>query len=170
MALAASALLASVESFYLKAPNSSSETTPVVRAFGVSSIESFKPTKAFRGTSQKHDKLTFRFDVDADLRPLFHWNTKQLFVYVSIEYEAENTPVNQVVVFDQIITNVRDARLELKNAKTEYALSDPRLSLGVLLGKRVNVKLVVDVMPYFGRPLEVVVDAFDYELPSEYLV
>jgi len=27
--------------------------------------------------------------VDADLRPAFNWNTAQLFVYVSVEWESD---------------------------------------------------------------------------------
>lgn len=45
---------------------------------------------------EKNDLGTLRFDMTADLTPLFNWNTKQLFVYLTAEYETQNNKVNQV--------------------------------------------------------------------------
>ena len=36
-----------------------------------------------------HDQAILSIGVDADLRSLFNWNVKQLFVYVTAEYETE---------------------------------------------------------------------------------
>ena len=32
----------------------------------------------------------FNLSLDVDFTPLFHWNTKQLFVYLALEYENAN--------------------------------------------------------------------------------
>lgn len=31
----------------------------------------------------------FNLSLDADFTKLFHWNTKQLYVYISVEYETD---------------------------------------------------------------------------------
>lgn len=50
-----------------------------------------------------------RFDLNADLSSLFHWNTKQVFVYVSASWPnatgAAEEPTNEAVIWDAIITN-----------------------------------------------------------------
>lgn len=43
------------------------------------------------------------FDLNADLRSIFSWNTKQLFVYVQAEYETEDNKRNEIVLWDSII-------------------------------------------------------------------
>ena len=43
------------------------------------------------------------FDVNADLRSVFTWNTKQLFVYVQAEYETQENRINEVVLWDSIV-------------------------------------------------------------------
>ena len=54
------------------------------------------------------------FDLDADLRSVFSWNTKQLFVYLQVEYETEKNKRNQIVLWDSIIQQkVRGARLRV---------------------------------------------------------
>ena len=34
--------------------------------------------------------------MQADLNPLFNWNVKQLFLYLTAEYETPNNKLNQV--------------------------------------------------------------------------
>ena len=48
--------------------------------------------------------------IDADLRSVFNWNVKQLFVYITAEYETEANVLNQVVVWDTIVNDVSQAR------------------------------------------------------------
>ena len=36
------------------------------------------------------------FLLQADLNPLFNWNVKQLFLYLTAEYETPNNKLNQV--------------------------------------------------------------------------
>ncbi len=43
------------------------------------------------------------FDLEADLRSVFSWNTKQLFVFLQAEYETEENGVNQIVLWDNIV-------------------------------------------------------------------
>ena len=47
------------------------------------------------------------FDMSADLRSLFTWNTKLVFLYVTAEYSTELNRLNQVVIWDYVIENVK---------------------------------------------------------------
>lgn len=46
---------------------------------------------------------SIRFDLSADLSPLFTWNTKQLFVYVTANYPAKDGQMAESVIWDTII-------------------------------------------------------------------
>ena len=39
------------------------------------------------------DRALFSIDIDADFRPAFHWNVKQLFVFVVAEYTSKANPI-----------------------------------------------------------------------------
>ena len=52
--------------------------------------------------------------MEADLTELFHWNNKQLFLYVMAEYKTEQNDINQVVVWDRIIKRGEKSKLDLK--------------------------------------------------------
>ena len=57
-----------------------------------------------RSTSfQQQDFGDITFDLTADLRPLWNWNVKELFLYVTAEYATEQNEFNQVILWDQII-------------------------------------------------------------------
>ena len=49
----------------------------------------------------------------ADLTPLFHWNTKQLFLYLQAEYVDAKGVKNEVVIWDRIIHSKERANLSL---------------------------------------------------------
>ncbi|KAI8581299.1 hypothetical protein K450DRAFT_232391 [Umbelopsis ramanniana AG] len=65
-----------------------------------------------------------KFDIDADLTPLFNWNTKQVFVTVVAEYETKTHNKNQVVVWDKIIRDKDSAKINLRKVSNKYALID----------------------------------------------
>ncbi|GFR50602.1 hypothetical protein Agub_g12879 [Astrephomene gubernaculifera] len=87
-------------------------------------------------------------DLDADLRSVFSWNTKQLFVFVQAEYETPENHVNQIVLWDHIIQQKERAHLQLANHKTKYAFIDTGRNLR---DRPVNLTLVWCVMPRVGR-------------------
>ncbi|KAJ5908551.1 Signal peptidase 22kDa subunit [Penicillium taxi] len=63
-------------------------------------------------SSKREEYAQIRFDLDADLSPLFNWNTKQLFVYVYATYSSSDNADSQLrdseaVVWDVIIPNVK---------------------------------------------------------------
>lgn len=56
-------------------------------------------------SSKREEYAQIRFDLDADLTPLFNWNTKQLFVYVVASYPSSTAAneTSQAVIWDTII-------------------------------------------------------------------
>ena len=117
------------------------------------------------------DRALLSFDIDADLRPAFHWNVKQLFVYVVASYATETTPKNQVVLWDKIVeaSDPDDKKvITEKNVFVKYALVDQGDDLR---GKDVTLQLMWDHMPitgllYMGEQPKASLSSFD--LPKEY--
>ena len=61
-------------------------------------------------SSKREEYAQIKFDLDADLSPLFTWNTKQLFVYVTAVYPPSNgaaaeggEALSEAVIWDVII-------------------------------------------------------------------
>ncbi|KAK9906606.1 hypothetical protein WJX75_004871 [Coccomyxa subellipsoidea] len=66
----------------------------------------------------------------ADLRDVFHWNTKQAFMYITAEFETPKNEVNQAVVWSRIVQKQKDANIkETVRFGYPYQLTDPGLSL-----------------------------------------
>ncbi|PYH42686.1 signal peptidase complex subunit SPC3 [Aspergillus saccharolyticus JOP 1030-1] len=80
---------------------------------GVTSQVKLKDVKVIKGrphyySTRKEEYAQMRFDLDADLTPLFNWNTKQLFVYVYATYpshpsNASSTALSHSILWDTII-------------------------------------------------------------------
>ncbi|KAJ5708926.1 Signal peptidase 22kDa subunit [Penicillium malachiteum] len=59
-------------------------------------------------STKRSEYAQIRFDLDADLSPLFNWNTKQLFVYVYATYSSSDDATSSVraseaIIWDSII-------------------------------------------------------------------
>jgi len=63
----------------------------------------------------KNDLGILKIDLSADLEPLFNWNVKQLFLYLTAEYETKSNKINQVVLWDKIIKRGEKALIKIKN-------------------------------------------------------
>jgi signal peptidase complex subunit 3 len=81
-----------------------------------------------------------------DLRPVWNWNTAQLFVYVTVEWESEAMPMNRAVIWDRIIRKEEEALIQ-EIVDTKYHLNDQHASLR---GKNLKISLNFDVMPIVG--------------------
>jgi signal peptidase complex subunit 3 len=118
------------------------------------------------------------FDLTVDLTPAFHWNIKQLFVYVVAIYETpdrvgrrrgKTTRTNQVVLWDKIIeADDPNKKIDEKSIFVKYALVDQGAELR---GKEVKLQLQWDHMPITGL-LHMDGQSFDncssFTLPEEY--
>ncbi len=54
----------------------------------------------FTNGKKKNDLGFLNFDLNVDLEPLFNWNVKQLFLYLTAEYE---TKANVLFIYKQKI-------------------------------------------------------------------
>lgn len=120
------------------------------------------------------DRALLSFDIHADMRPAFHWNIKQLFVYVVASYKTDSKETNQIVVWDKILEAVDHSStnsnmvIQEENVFVKYALVDQG---DELRGKDVTLQLMWDHMPitgllYMGE--QNVDTATTFTLPTEY--
>ncbi|KAI9299149.1 signal peptidase 22 kDa subunit [Neoconidiobolus thromboides FSU 785] len=70
------------------------------------------------------DFVSAKMDINADFSSLFNWNTKQIFVYVVVDYGNKNFTENKVVVWDRIIRNKKKSEVKVRGQKFKYALTD----------------------------------------------
>eukprot|EP01117_Protostelium_nocturnum_P018068 TRINITY_DN7478_c0_g1_i3.p1 TRINITY_DN7478_c0_g1~~TRINITY_DN7478_c0_g1_i3.p1 ORF type:complete len:132 (-),score=50.92 TRINITY_DN7478_c0_g1_i3:193-588(-) len=77
------------------------------------------------GVSQAGNDIgSVAFNLDADLSSLFHWNTKMLFVWITASYSTPDRPVNEVILWDDIIQTKDKSVIHLEKEIAEYALVD----------------------------------------------
>lgn len=119
------------------------------------SISNIKPkiylrTSRYYGSTNGKPKenVKINFDLQTDLSSLFNWNTKQIFVYLTAEYEnSKNTTFNELTFWDKIITDPKDSVLNLKNVKSKYNVWDVHENLS---GKNLSFKLNWNIQPWVG--------------------
>ena len=113
------------------------------------------------------DRALLSFDLKVDLEPAFHWNIKQLFVYVVALYDSEDGS-NEVVLWDKIVEAADPKVIDEENLFVKYALLDKGDDLR---GKEVKLQLQWDHMPITGllymdkQPVE---KCSSFQLPMEY--
>jgi signal peptidase complex subunit 3 len=138
------------------------------------------------------DRALLSFDLKVDLTPAFHWNIKQIFVYVVASYEtsdeyddynADSTGstskktkkakrkgkrTNQVVLWDKIVEATDPKLMDEENIFVKYALVDQGAALR---SKKVTLQLQWDHMPITGllyRNEQAIDIASTFQLPAEY--
>ncbi|KAL1734766.1 signal peptidase 22kDa subunit [Schizophyllum commune] len=102
---------------------------------GSVSILAIKSSRSHRCSSRS--VLTLGLTSPVDLSPLFHWNTKQVFVYLQAEYTNSQGVHNEVVIWDKIIRSKDEARLNLLS--TSFENVEPA-----------SYTLKYNIMPYVG--------------------
>eukprot|EP00392_Amoebophrya_sp_AT5.2_P018436 g18971.t1 len=116
----------------------------------------------------KQEQATLSFDIEADFTSEFHWNQKQLFVYVLATYESESNELNEVIVWDDILRDKEDAVISKKNLEAKYPLRDQ----GKQLKNKKGAKLVMRyrTMPIIGLmdEKEVKEGQATFDMPSSY--
>ncbi|SCU91010.1 LANO_0D10506g1_1 [Lachancea nothofagi CBS 11611] len=95
------------------------------------------------------ENLKLSFDLDADLTPLFNWNTKQVFAYVTATYNGTLKPSvkSEVAFWDSIITDKANAHITLRNAKSKYSIWDIEEKLSE---RDLTFKLHWNIQPWVG--------------------
>ncbi|KAI9226864.1 MAG: signal peptidase 22kDa subunit [Piptocephalis tieghemiana] len=89
-----------------------------------------------------------RVDLDADLTPLWNWNTKLVFVDLVVEFATPTHPSNAVTIWDTIIYDAESAHLRLRGIQNKYALSSHNHKLKE--GQSMNLTLQWNIVPWVG--------------------
>lgn len=126
---------------------------------------SIKSVERLYNLPSGNDEAYVVMDLQADLRSAFSWNTKQLFVFINVEYETPKNHLNQVAVFDKIIEDREFAVISNKNLRNKYNLIDQGKNLR---GKHLNLTVTWNVMPIVGA-LYTRSMSFPARLPEEYV-
>ena len=71
-----------------------------------------------------NDQAFINFDLQADLTPLFNWNVKALYLYLTAEYITKENSLNEMVLWDKIVMNGEKMDLDMKSAKVKPELSE----------------------------------------------
>jgi len=121
----------------------------------------------YSAAKSKNDLGFVDFDLEADLTPLFDWNTKQLFLYLTAEYKTKNNALNQVVLWDKIILRGENSVVDLKSAHSKYYFWDD--GDGLRGNGNVTLTLSWNVIPNAGRlPLVPGIGQHRFQFPDEY--
>lgn len=118
-----------------------------------------------------HRQAQLNIELHADLRPEFTWNTKQLYVYVVAEYATETSPHNEMVLWNRIIEDREDAKLDIRRLPKMYPFtfaSEMNAGKG-LLGLEYNISLAWNVMPKVGRLYTRKESATGFRLPEYHM-
>ena len=69
-----------------------------------------------------NDQAFINFDLAADLSPLFNWNVKALYLYLTAEYITKENSLNEMVLWDKIVMNGEKMDLDMKSAKVSHII------------------------------------------------
>ncbi|XP_055589086.1 signal peptidase complex subunit 3-like [Uranotaenia lowii] len=98
--------------------------------------------------SASREKIYLGF-LTFDLNELFKWSVKQLFLYLTAEYQTEQNELNQVLLWNKIILRGKNALLDFKNMITENYFWDD--GNGLKLGQQNVMKtLSGNIVPNAG--------------------
>jgi len=124
-------------------------TDPTEYAVTVKKME-LRNFPEYRGASSTFDLGVTKFDLEADFEPLFDWNVKQVFVYLLAEYSTAKHGINQIVLWDKIITQHDSVKkVALKNEDPKYYFKDD--GRGLINNPNVTLNLHWNVVPNAGH-------------------
>lgn len=119
-------VLASIIAVLSVIPISSSSSQPSA-AISVRDIQVVKGRPHYYST-RREEYAQIKFDLDADLNGLFTWNTKQLFVYVTVVYPpseaSKGEALSEAVIWDAIIP-ATSTPWNYQNLKARYFPEKP---------------------------------------------
>ncbi|XXQ35021.1 Signal peptidase complex subunit 3 [Plasmodiophora brassicae] len=124
-------------------------TTVIERGKPITKIPDVKITslKHKQGSYFTFEEAKVRFGLDYDFTRMFHWNVKQLFVYVLASYTSPTGVDNNVVIWDQIIPRIGRHDVHIDWQTPEYKLYDV---LSELSEANLTLSVNWDVMPSVG--------------------
>ncbi|XP_068720108.1 signal peptidase complex subunit 3-like [Montipora capricornis] len=128
-----------------------------------------KNVQDFGVSKDKNDLGFITFDLQTNLKGIFNWNVKQLFLYLTAEYSTKSNKFNQVVIWDKIILRGDNAFLDYHGINTKYYFFDD--GMGLKGNKNVSLYLSWNVIPNAGiLPMITQKNKFYFDFPEEYTV
>ena len=118
-----------------------STKTPNIK---LSSLETSNLRKLHR---ENCDQAFVRFDLDADFRSIWNWNTHKLFIYIVAVYETKDFERNEVVIWDRIINKKSETKIKARDEFNKYSLKDYGHGLR---GTEVKFEVRYNIMPWMG--------------------
>ena len=151
--LAIVAVLAALSDWRLSSPPfarlqfGTADTPPLVSA----SLSAWEGLSAPSQSLPVGDRAWPRLDVNIDLRPLWHWNVKQTFIWVSARVSTATAPRSDAVLFSTVASSKEETLLRLHDLRPDYpfALTDLG-SAGGFLGAPVNLTVGWQTIPRVG--------------------
>ena len=139
---------------------------PVIRTLKIRALKNFRAQRESRHP-ETMDRAVMTFDLDADLRSVFNWNVKQIFVYVSASYDTTSVGggPSDVVIWDTIVANASVAQLRLDNVFNKYPLVARRADLKEAV---VTLSIAWDIMPTTGLLTRETMRMSSVRLPNSY--
>ena len=96
---------------------------------------------------ERNDLGFISFDLNANFEKVFDWNTKQLFLYLTAEYQTERNALSQIVLWDHIMLRDDIYQLNLRNQHTKYYFWDDGNGL---VGNNITLTLSMNIIPNAG--------------------
>ncbi|KAG5450798.1 Signal peptidase complex subunit 3 [Clonorchis sinensis] len=120
-----------------------------------------------QSTNANNDLGLITVDLESSLDHLFNWNVKQLFVYLTAEYQTPENRANEVVLWDKIILRGSQANLMYRNMNSKYYFWDD--GHGLRGNQNVTLKLYVNTIPNVGLlSFLTTTGSFTFSFPSTY--
>lgn len=121
----------------------------------------------YSASREKNDLGFISFDLQADLTPIFNWNVKQLFLYLTAHYKTSSNEINQVVIWDKIIQRGDNSKLDYRSMNTKYYFWDD--GHGLRANNNVTLTLAWNVVPNAGTlPKIQGAGSHKFAFPDEY--
>lgn len=101
--------------------------------------------------TDRQDERPVYVDMDCDVTPLWHWNTKMLYVHIKASFVDNNGVSISETIWDQRISSKHDTHIVLEKAKTNHPLATPGLFSMSDEIKDVKLSVSVSETPYGGK-------------------
>jgi len=116
---------------------------------------------------RRNDRAWIVLDIDADLRSIFNWNTKQVYMYVTVDFSTKRNWLNRVTVFDRIAESASAAHIKEPKARLPFPFTLSDQGNG-LRGKEFNLTVAWQTVPRSGLLLTGERTFPGFKMPEEY--
>ena len=94
----------------------------------------------------KIERVKGKFTAKVDLRDEWHWNTKQLFVWITADWQSKNER-HSVSIWDRILLTRESSKFSLTQSDMKYVLWNTGKGLK---GSDITLTVHWDVHPWAG--------------------